>query len=217
MKTIQTASELPPQVFLVDDDQNILRAFSRLLGAAGFQVQAFTSPHEFLSRHDKNAPGCALLDISMGDMDGLELQAALFREGVHRPIIFITGRNDAHTSVRALKAGAVDYLTKPVDEAELIAAVESALSEDRRAREKQSEIMAIRARHETLTPREKEVMAHVITGQLNKQIAFDLGTVEKTVKVHRARVMAKMGVRTVAALVRMAERLEPHFGERPRQ
>jgi FixJ family two-component response regulator len=198
-----------PQVFVVDDDRAILKAFSRLLGSAGFHVQTFDSPAEFLVQHDPDVPGCALLDVGMRGMDGLELQAELANVGARRPIVFVTGRDDARTSVRALKAGAVDYLTKPVDGDDLIAAVSSALARDEKARAQRSEIAAIRARYNLLTPREREVMEHVVAGRLNKQIACDLGTVEKTVKVHRARVMAKMQVRTVAALVRLVERLHP--------
>jgi FixJ family two-component response regulator len=200
-----------PQVFVVDDDRQILKAFSRLLGSAGFSVKTFDSPAEFLVQHDPDVPGCALLDVGMNGMDGLELQAELANVGARRPIVFVTGRDDARTSVRALKAGAVDYLTKPVDGDDLIAAVSSALARDEKARANRSEIAAIQARYNLLTPREREVMEHVVAGRLNKQIASDLGTVEKTVKVHRARVMAKMQVRTVAALVRLMERL--HAGE----
>jgi FixJ family two-component response regulator len=206
-----------PQVFVVDDDHAILRAFSRLLGAAGFKVQTFDSPAEFLVHHDPDVPGCALLDIGMRGMDGLELQAELANVGAHRPIVFVTGRDDARTSVRALKAGAVDYLTKPVDGDDLIAAVSSALAKDQSARAHRSEIAAVRASYDRLTPREREVMEHVVAGRLNKQIANDLGTVEKTVKVHRARVMTKMKVRTVAALVRLFEFLAADAaGERQR-
>jgi FixJ family two-component response regulator len=193
---------------VVDDDHQILKAFSRLLGSAGFSVKTFDSPAEFLVQHDPDVPGCALLDVGMHGMDGLELQAELASVGARRPIVFVTGRDDARTSVRALKAGAVDYLTKPVDGDDLIAAVSSALARDEKARANRSEIAAIRARYNLLTPREREVMEHVVAGRLNKQIACDLGTVEKTVKVHRARVMAKMQVRTVAALVRLTERLQ---------
>jgi len=205
----ESVPDRTPQVFVVDDDHAILRAFSRLLGSAGFSVKTFDSPAEFLVQHDPDVPGCALLDVGMHGMDGLELQAELANVGARRPIVFVTGRDDARTSVRALKAGAMDYLTKPVDGDDLIAAVSSALARDVKARAQRSEIAAIRARYNLLTPREREVMEHVVAGRLNKQIACDLGTVEKTVKVHRARVMAKMQVRTVAALVRLMERLRP--------
>jgi len=204
----ESIPERTPQVFVVDDDRQILKAFSRLLGSAGFAVKTFESPAEFLVQHDPDVPGCALLDVGMHGMDGLELQAELASVGARRPIVFVTGRDDARTSVRALKAGAVDYLTKPVDGDDLIAAVSSALARDEKARANRTEIAAIRARYNLLTPREREVMEHVVAGRLNKQIACDLGTVEKTVKVHRARVMAKMQVRTVAALVRLTERLQ---------
>ena len=206
MKTERIPDRMP-QVFVVDDDRAILKAFSRLLGSAGFNVKTFDSPAEFLGQHDPDVPGCALLDVGMHGMDGLELQAELANVGARRPIVFVTGRDDARTSVRALKAGAIDYLTKPVDGEDLIAAVSSALARDEKARAQRSEIAAIRARYNLLTPREREVMSHVVAGRLNKQIACDLGTVEKTIKVHRARVMAKMQVRTVAALVHLTERL----------
>ena len=205
----ESINDRTPQVFVVDDDRQILKAFSRLLGSAGFSVKTFESPAEFLVQHDPDVPGCALLDVGMNGMDGLELQAELANVGARRPIVFVTGHDDARTSVRALKAGAVDYLTKPVDGDDLIAAVSSALAKDEKSRAHRSEIAAIRARYNLLTPREREVMEHVVAGRLNKQIASDLGTVEKTVKVHRARVMAKMQVRTVAALVRLMERLHP--------
>jgi FixJ family two-component response regulator len=194
-------------VFIVDDDKSVLTAVSRLLTTAGYHVKTFDSPMSFLAEHDPSVPGCALLDIGMAEVDGLALQDILTRSDHARPIIFITGNDDVKTSVRAMKAGALDYLTKPVQDTALLAAVESALGADLEARKARSEQSVARERFEQLTTREREVMALVVRGRLNKQIAADLGIVEKTVKVHRARVMEKMGVRSVAALVHVSEKL----------
>jgi FixJ family two-component response regulator len=196
-----------PCVFVVDDDRNVLKAFSRLLGTAGYAVKTFESPRDFLEHHDPSVPGCALLDVGMSEIDGLSLQEQLRMGGNTRPIIFVTGRDDVKTGVRAMKAGAVDYLTKPVQEQTLLAAVESAIEADLKAAGARRQMEELRARYATLTTREQEVMSHVIRGRLNKQIAADLDIVEKTVKVHRAHVMEKMQVRTVAALVQTAERI----------
>jgi FixJ family two-component response regulator len=194
-------------VFIVDDDRSVLTAVSRLLTTAGYRVKTFDSPMSFLAEHDPSVPGCALLDIGMAEVDGLALQDILTRSDHARPIIFITGNDDVKTSVRAMKAGALDYLTKPVQDTALLAAVESALGADLEARRMRGEQSLLRERFQQLTSREREVMALVVRGRLNKQIAADLGIVEKTVKVHRARVMEKMAVRSVAALVHVAERL----------
>ena len=167
----------------------------------------FPSPAAFLEQHDPATPGCLVLDVALPGLDGLELQQALAASGCARPIVFITGRGDIPTSVRAMKSGAVDFLTKPVDDEELLAAVRNAIEMDRRARVAQVELDALGQRLASLTPREREVLAHVVAGRLNKQIAADLGTVEKTIKVHRARVMEKMAARSLADLVRIAERL----------
>ena len=200
-----------PCVYIVDDDRSVLNAMSRLLTVSGYFVRAFDSPQDFLAQHDPGIPGCALLDIGMDEVDGLALQEALRRAETARPIIFITGRDDVRTSVRAMKAGAIDYLTKPVTDTTLLAAVETAIATDRKVRREQAEIAALRERFSGLTERETEVMTHVVRGRLNKQIAFDLGIVEKTVKVHRARIMEKLGVRSVAALVHIADRLGVAF------
>jgi FixJ family two-component response regulator len=194
-------------VFLVDDDPSILRALTRLLRGGGHQVNAFRSPRDFLAQHDAAVPGCIVLDLAMPGLNGLELQTALTATGCQRPIIFISGYGDVPSSVRAMKAGALDFLTKPVSEEDLLAAIERAIERDRQMRNGRTELQAIGERLSRLTPREREVFQHVVAGQLNKQIAADLGTVEKTVKVHRSRVMEKMGVRSVADLVRMAERI----------
>jgi len=193
-------------VFLVDDDRAVLKALSRILEAKGYQVRAFSSAHQFLSEHDASVPGCAIFDVSMPDLDGLELQSALAASGVDRPIIFITGNGEIPDSVAAMKAGAIDFLTKPVKSRELLAAIALASEKETKLRERRSELASINDLIEKLTLREKEVLSHVVAGLLNKQIAARLGIVEKTVKLHRGRVMQKMGVRTVADLVRIADR-----------
>jgi FixJ family two-component response regulator len=193
-------------VFLVDDDAGVLKALSRLLQARGYAIQSFTSPKDFLSTHDTSIPGCAVFDVSMPDFDGLELQEALTAGGSQRPVIFLTGEGDIPTSVRAMKAGAIDFLTKPVSDTDLFAAIARASKLDSESRQANSELESINARFAMLTQREHEVMTHVIAGRLNKQIAGDLGTVEKTIKVHRGRVMEKLRVRSVAELVRLAEK-----------
>jgi FixJ family two-component response regulator len=195
-------------VFVVDDDASVVKALSRLLRARGYDVRSFTSPRAFLDDHDAAIPGCAVLDLAMPGLDGLALQQALSTAGdLPRPIIFLTGRGDVPSSVRAMKAGAVDFLTKPVDGGALLAAIARAADQDAKLRHDHAELVAIQVRLASLTPREREVLAHVVAGRLNKQIAGVLGTVEKTIKVHRSRMMEKMGVRTVADLVRLAEKI----------
>jgi len=194
-------------IFLVDDDASVLKALSRLLRTRGYEVQLFASSPAFLAEHDASIPGCAVFDVSMPGLDGLELQHALTTGGSQRPVIFLTGKGDIPTSVRAMRAGAIDFLTKPVRDGDLLAAIARAEKDDASTRDRNAELKSINARLARLTPREREVMTHVITGRLNKQIAGDLGTVEKTVKVHRGRVMEKMGVRSVADLVRLAEKV----------
>src|SRR5215510_13496857 len=193
-------------IFLVDDEPAIVKAMSRLLRTRGYDVRAFTSLQDFLANHDSAVPGCAIFDVSMPGLNGLELQEAMTVGGFARPVIFMTGKGDIPTSVRAMKAGAIDFLTKPVSEQEIFAAIVRAEKEDTDARQIQAERTSIQAKMATLTPREQQVMAHVVAGRLNKQIAGDLGTVEKTIKVHRSRVMGKMVVRTVADLVRLVGR-----------
>jgi FixJ family two-component response regulator len=193
-------------VYLVDDDAGVRKALSRLLRARGYDVRPYSSSREFLEQHDPAAAGCAVLDVAMPDLDGLGLQQALTAGGSHRPVIFITGKGDIPTSVRAMKAGALDFLTKPVKENDLIEAIQRAKTRDAEDRLANSELRSIQAKINMLTPREREVLVHVVAGRLNKQIAGDLGTVEKTIKVHRSRLMEKLGVRSVADLVRLAER-----------
>ena len=192
-------------VFLVDDDAPVRDALSRLLRAHRFAVAAFASPKEFLEHYSQDIPGCLVLDLRMRG-NGFGLQRTLQEKGSLLPIIFLTGHGDVPKSVQALKGGAVDFLTKPVNDEDLLAAVRVAIEKDRTLRREQAELSEIRARLATLTPREREVLEYVVTGKLNKQIADDLGTVEQTVKVHRARVMRKMRVQSVAELVRLTQR-----------
>ncbi|MGB8340799.1 MAG: response regulator [Chthoniobacterales bacterium] len=196
-----------PTIFIIDDEASVRTAVARLLRSEGYGVAMFASPTEFLAAHDRAAPGCLVLDMAMPDLNGLEVQQALAERGVARPIVFLTGRADVPTCAQAMKRGAADFLIKPVNDEDLLAAVRRAVIRDRRSRRSQAELESIRARLATLTPREREVFEHVVTGQLNKQIAGDLGTVEKTIKVHRARMMKKMRVQSVAELARLAERL----------
>jgi FixJ family two-component response regulator len=203
-------------VFIVDDAREVRMGLSRLLAAAGYQVRAFESASCFLKEHDAEAPGCLLLDVCMPGLSGLDLQRTLVGSPGARPIVFLTGRGDIQTSVHAMKEGAVDFLTKPVDDVQLFAAVDQALKRDAEQRLERAIRDTIQKRLAMLTPRERQVMAHVIRGRLNKQIAADLGTGEKTVKVHRARVMSKMVARSVAELVQLAARvgvgIEPALG-----
>ncbi len=194
-----------PMVYLVDDDAAVLKALERLLRGAGYEVRSFCSPLEFLEQHNPAVPGCAVLDVSMVGLSGLEVQRALSVSGSHRPLVFLTGYGDIRMSVRAMREGAVDFLTKPVDVQDLLAAVARALDKDGLDRQAGAELDAVQLRLAALTPREGEVLRHVIAGRLNKQIAAEMGTAVKTIKVHRARVMEKMGVRSVADLVRMTE------------
>ena len=196
----------PATVFLVDDDPSVLRAIGRLVRSAGWNVATFGSAQEFLDRPNPDAPGCLVLDLSMPGLNGLELQQALARAGHRLPIIFLTGHGDIPMSVRAMKSGAMDFLSKPCVDEELLSAIRLALSRDQQLRRERAEVQALAERIATLTPREHEVMLGVVAGQLNKQIAADLGTVEKTIKVHRARVMEKLRVTSVADLVRLTER-----------
>jgi two-component system, LuxR family, response regulator FixJ len=192
-----------PVVYIVDDDPGVLKALSRLLRAEGFAARAFSSAEEFLLAHDPLAPGCVVLDICMPQLDGLALQQALLASASERCIIFMTGHGDVAASVQAMKAGAVDVLTKPFHDEEFLAAVRNAISRDEHARKVRSALQSIRWRMATLTPREYQVLQHVVLGRLNKQIAADLGIAEKTIKVHRARAMEKMGVASLAELVRV--------------
>lgn len=191
-------------VYLVEDEPGMLKALSRLLGASGFKVSGFHSAADFLKHFPQDAIGCLVLDVAMPGMDGMELQRRLNESGNPIPIVFLTGHGDIPMSVRAIKSGAVDFLTKPVQAEELLAAVRAAISLSETRAAERAAIAGLNARFEKLTPREREVMSHLIIGKLNKQIAADLGTGEQTIKVHRMRVMHKMGIRSLAELVRVA-------------
>lgn len=195
-------------VFLVDDEPALLKALGRLLKAEGFAIQAFDSAMKFLSAPHNNGAGCVLLDQSMPGMSGMELQQRLIQEDSNLAVIFITGNGDIPMSVRAIKAGAVDFLTKPVKDKELLAVIQTALEKSRAMVAERAEITEWKQRHAELSAREKEVLFHVVKGLPNKQIAATLGVVEQTVKVHRGRVMSKMGVNSLAQLVLVAERLQ---------
>lgn len=197
--------KLSETVFLVDDDPRVLKALSRVLAGDGWIARPYRSAREFLAEHDVAAPGCLVLDLLMPEMTGLDLQQELARMGEHRPIVFLSGRGDVPSSVTAMKSGAVDFLTKPVDAKALLEAVRRAMERDVRQRAHADRIHGLTARLATLTVREREVLDGVVSGLLNKQIAGRLGIVEKTVKVHRARAVAKMGARSTAELVRMVE------------
>ena len=201
---------MPPTtstVYLLDDEPGMLKALTRLLKAEGFTVLAFTSARVFLESYRPETLSCLVLDVAMPELNGLELQERLTRSGLLVPIVFLTGHGDIPMSVQAIKAGAVDFLTKPVKDAALLHAVRAALQRAADQRELISEIALLRRRYSSLTRRECEVMAHLAPGQLNKQIADDLDIGEHTIKVHRARVMEKMGFESLADLVRAAERL----------
>jgi FixJ family two-component response regulator len=192
------------RVHLVDDDPRVLTALSRVLTVAGYQVAAFADAETFLERHDPVVPGCAIVDLGLPGKDGFDIQTELTSYG--RPVVFLTGQGSIQAGVRAIKAGALDFLEKPVESATLLAVVEKAREVDGNRRKIYRERQEFDERMSQLTPREREVLRHVAAGRLNKQIAGDLGTVEKTIKVHRARMMNKMGVRTVADLVRTVQR-----------
>jgi FixJ family two-component response regulator len=196
-----------PIVFLVDDDPAILKASARLLQAEGIAVRTFNSPDAFLAQHDPATPGCVVLDLVMPHLNGLALQHALLASGCERFIVFITGHGDIAASVEAMKAGAVDFLTKPFQDEQFLSAIRNAIAKDWLARNVRMELQSIQKRLATLTPREHEVLQHVVAGRLNKQIAAELGTVEKTIKVHRARAMEKMGASSLADLVRLTMRV----------
>jgi len=192
-------------VFIVDDDPDVCRAVGRLVRGAGYEVREFNSAHDFLEAHEPEPLGCVLLDVTMPDVDGLQLQESLAASGCRRPIVFLTANGDVHNSVRAMKAGAVNFLTKPVDREVLVAALAEALAIDAAGRAEWETRNTIASRLATLTPRERQVLEKVVAGRLNKQIAAELGTVEKTIKVHRARMMQKLHAGSLIQLVEIAQ------------
>ena len=196
-----------PTIFIVDDDASVRKSLERLIESMGFNVQTFTSSKEFLHCDQPDVPCCLVLDIRMPGLSGLALQDKLIEADYTIPIIFITGHGDISMSVRAMKKGAVDFLTKPFNDQDLLDAIHKAIAQDKSVRQEQFEISEIQKCVDSLTPREREVFALVVTGMLNKQIAYDLKISEKTVKVHRARVMQKMHAKSLAHLVRLADKV----------
>jgi len=195
-------------VFIVDDDASVREALQRLVRSAGLRAEAFASAEEFLQRPHGDRPSCLVLDVRLPDLSGLDLQQRMADTNNQMPIVFITGHGDIPTTVRAMKAGAVEFLTKPLAEGDVLQSIRNAIARDRIARDQRAATADLHSRYATLTPREKEVMKWVVSGLLNKQIAGELGISEETVKVHRGQVMRKMAADSVAALVRMSERLD---------
>jgi RNA polymerase sigma factor (sigma-70 family) len=208
-------SESESIVFVVDDDPSVRSAIERLIGTVGLQVQLFGSAQEFLASKIPNVPSCLVLDIRLPGISGLALQRRLAESDVQIPIIFITSHRDVAMTVRAMKAGAVEFLTKPFHDQDLLDAIHLAIEKDRARRQQDSEIASLRERFQSLSPREREVVVMVVSGMLNKQIAAQIGSAENTVKVHRSRAMEKMQANSLADLVKMIERLQVSSGKGP--
>jgi FixJ family two-component response regulator len=202
---------MQPTVFIIDDDASIRKSLSRLLRSAGFEVETFATAELFLKRKHYDGIGCLVLDVRMPGISGIDLQDELSKADYSMPIVFITGHGNIPMGVHAIKKGAIDFLSKPFEDEELLQAVREAIEKDMQGRTAYAEVHEVRERIALLTPREHEIFRYVITGMLNKQIAYELGIAEKTVKVHRGRIMEKLDVDSVAELVRLAEKggIEP--------
>jgi FixJ family two-component response regulator len=200
-------TEEQPVVFVIDDDRLVRDSITDLLLSVGLRAETFGSAHEFLGSKRADAPGCIVLDLRLPGSSGLEFQRTLAESGIELPVIFISGHGDISTSVRALKSGAIEFLTKPLREQELLDAVQAGIERDRTRRQQAKLVAELRKRFVSLTPREQEVLAQVVTGRLNKQIAGQLGVSEMTVKVHRSQMMRKMRAKSLVDLVRMADQL----------
>jgi FixJ family two-component response regulator len=204
---MQNLRESRPVIAIVDDDPSVREGLKSLIRSAGWSVETFASAQEFLARPRTKAPSCLILDLQLPDLSGLDLQKRMAATDLEIPIVFLTGHGDIPASVQAMKAGALEFLTKPVDEQDLLRAIQEAIDRDRSTRQQLADMHELRSRHDSLTAREREVMQHVISGLLNKQVAAELNITEFTVKIHRGQVMRKMHADSLADLVRKAESL----------